>query len=148
MLTSSQGSSNRMIRYVLAFLLSVGPVAALAQDVEQQPSGITGAAQSSDHDADLSATSLADIPTIDSDRIAKRPSLAPVFKAIASSNVSEAHAEILVEYDMQGDVTDARFLKGAGNGSINNSILEWAKQVKFVPGEAGKGRLSFDMKTR
>ena len=79
--------------------------------------------------------------------MAKRPSLVPVFKAVAYSNMSEAHAELLVEYNMQGDITDVEFLKSTRNASINKAILEWVKKVKLVPGEAGKGRLLFDMET-
>jgi outer membrane biosynthesis protein TonB len=134
--------------YALAFSLSAAPMSVLAQSVGAQSSDMTGAAQRGDHNRDSPIPALADIPVIQMKSLARRPSLVPVFKALASSNISEAHAELLVEYNMQGDITDVRFLKSAGNGSVNKAILEWAKRVKLIPGEAGRGRLPFDMEVR
>ena len=137
----------QVIENATAFLLFVVPMIAIAQDVGPQTSGATGAIQSDDDGGGLLAPSVAHIPIIQVKNMAKRPSLVPVFKAVAYSNMSEAHAELLVEYNMQGDITDVEFLKSTRNASINKAILEWVKKVKLVPGEAGKGRLLFDMET-
>ena len=141
-------SFKQMTWHAIAFLLFVAPMIVLAQNVEPQPLGTNGAIQSGDDDRNLPASVTTDIPIILVKNMASRPSLVPVFKAVAFSNMSEAHAEVLVEYNMQGDITDAKFLKSTRNGSVNKAILEWAKRVKLMPGAAGKGRFAFDMEMR
>lgn len=141
-------SFRQMIGFAMAFLFFVAPITVLAQGVDPQPSGAIDGTQSDDDENSLPAPELTEIPVINVKNLAARPSLVPVFKAVAFSKMPEAHAEILVEYDMQGNVTDAEFLKSTRNGSVNKAILEWARRVKLMPGEAGKGRLLFDMETR
>jgi hypothetical protein len=140
-------SFRKMIRLVVAFLFFATSTIAFLQNIEPQVSD-ANTTQSADDGGGLSAPEIKEIPIIHVKNMVRRPSLVPVFKAVASSNIPEAHAEILVEYNMQGDITDVKFLKTAGNGSVNKAILEWAKSVKLVPGEAGKGRLLFDIKVR
>jgi outer membrane biosynthesis protein TonB len=88
----------------------------------------------------------ASIPEIKVAELAFKPSLNTVLRDFASTRLSEAFAEVHVDYDSAGKVTATRLAVPSGNGSLDNAILAWTKRIKLKPGVAGTGRLPFEFK--
>lgn len=94
------------------------------------------------------ASQPAVVPEIDvRAMVVEKPSLQPVLRAIADSNLSTADAEIELDYTAAGDVTAVRLVKTSTVGEIDKAILAWAEKLKLKPGIAGTGRLPFKLKS-
>lgn len=94
------------------------------------------------------ASESAAIPEIDVvAMVVEKPSLRPVIKAMADSNLSKADAEIVIDYNAAGDVTAVRITKTSRSGAIDKAIVAWAEKLKLKPGVAGTGRLPFKLKS-
>lgn len=102
--------------------------------------------------ADLPAPAASEpavVPEIDvRAMVVEKPSLQPVLRAIAYSNLSRANAEIEIDYSASGDVTAVRLVKASTVDAIDRAIVAWAAKLKLKPGVAGTGRVPFELTSR
>ena len=95
------------------------------------------------------ASEPAMVPEIDvRAMVVEKPSLQPVLRAIADSNLSRANAEVELDYSASGDVTAVRLLKTSTVDAIDRAIVAWATKLKLKPGVAGTGRVPFELMSR
>lgn len=92
---------------------------------------------------DLPPTALPS-PLIETRSLAFRPSMQPLFQAVAASARSHASAEVEVDYDASGAVTAIRMIRSSGSRALDGAVVAWARQMRLQPGTAGTGRLPFD----
>ncbi len=120
-----------MIRTALASALMSfgGAFLAWAQTVE--PSSPSPAAET-------------DVPTIEIRSLVHRPSMQPLFRAVADGRRSRSEVEVEIDYDAGGTVTAVRLTRSSGNGVLDKAVLDWSRQIRLKPGAAGTGRLPFE----
>lgn len=92
---------------------------------------------------ELLTENVAPIPEIRVAELAFKPPLKPVLQSFASTDFSEAFAEVHVDYAADGSVTDLRLVASSGSASLDKAVVAWSKRIKLKPGTAGMGRLPF-----
>lgn len=90
------------------------------------------------------SSSAAVPPTIEVRSLAFRPSMQPLFQAVAASARGRASAEVEVDYDAAGTVTAIRMIRSSGSRALDGAVVAWARRMRLQPGAAGTGRLPFD----
>lgn len=86
------------------------------------------------------------IVRIDFDRsVLKAPSFDSVLWTFLRTNLTRASTELLIDYDIEGNVVNARLTAPTISGTLNKSLLKWAKRLKFKPGSAGSWRLPVNL---
>lgn len=83
------------------------------------------------------------IPEIKIADLAFKPSLEMVLRRFASTQSSEASAEVHVDHDDTGAVIAVRLVESSGNAGLDQAILAWTKRIRLKPGTVGTGRLPF-----
>ncbi|MFZ5638284.1 MAG: energy transducer TonB family protein [Pseudomonadota bacterium] len=129
-------------RSFIASMLFAVASAAFAQTPEPSlpPPARTTPAESSPGEASPAAVP----PTIEVRTLAFRPSMQPLFRAVAASARARAGAEVEVDYDASGTVTAIRMIRSSGSRALDGAVVDWARRMRLQPGAAGTGRLPFD----
>ena len=81
-------------------------------------------------------------------RVVKAPSFDPVLRTFGGTNLSRASTELLIDYDIDGNVVDVRLTKPTLSGALDKAMLKWAKRLKFKAGSAGSWRLPMNFEIR
>lgn len=84
----------------------------------------------------------ANIVQIDFDApVLKAPSFDSVTWAFRKTNLTRVSTELLIDYNIEGDVVYARLTAPTMSGSLDKAMVKWAKRLKFKPGASGSWRL-------
>ncbi len=126
-----------MMRRGLLVAFACVSIAAFAQTPEPSP---PSPAQATSPTASPAAVP----PMIETRSLAFRPSMQPLFQAVAASARSHASAEVEVDYDATGAVTAIRMIRSSGSRALDGAVVAWVRQMRLQPGIAGTGRLPFD----
>lgn len=71
--------------------------------------------------------------------VVEQPSLAPVFKVMASSRQFPALIKVRLEWDETGRVLDAKADPSTRVPELDRAVRKWAMQLRLEPGEPGTG---------
>ena len=71
--------------------------------------------------------------------IVEQPSLAPVFKVMASARQFPALIKVRLEWDETGRVLDAKVDPSTRVPELDRAVRKWAMQLRLKPGEPGTG---------
>lgn len=77
--------------------------------------------------------------------IVSRPPLESVQRVFEASGMKTSNPVLVLGYDDAGVPVNVTLDPVSGNELLDQAILEWGRQVRFVPGKAGTKRLPFDL---
>lgn len=80
--------------------------------------------------------------------VLKAPSLTPLMNIFKRTNLSKVSTELLIDYDVEGDVVAASLSTTTNSGGLDKALLTWAKGLKFKPGVAGSWRLPIKLEIK
>lgn len=78
--------------------------------------------------------------------LVSRPPLDGVAAAFSASGKRAVRALLVIDYDDKGVPTRVRLDPASGVDALDQAILAWGRAARLTPGEAGTGRLPFDLK--
>ncbi|GAA5010581.1 hypothetical protein FNZ56_01395 [Pseudoluteimonas lycopersici] len=74
-----------------------------------------------------------------------KPPMLIVLREFTQSHLRSIDTSVHLAYDERGHITSATLNQSTNRKRLDNAIIEWAKLIKLMPGQAGEGDLPIEI---